>query len=217
MFDIKNVIYGDILNIPDLVIPEGKITCILGESGSGKTTLLKLLNQLISHDNGSILFGNEPIEKLDNVVLRRQVVMLPQKPIIAPGTISDNLNLGLSLAEKPLATEDQLLWSLNFVKLNKNLQDYADNLSSGEKQRVALARIILMDPKVFLLDEPSSALDEDLEELIITRMIDYCSKCKKTVIMVTHSRKIGQSLADKLITMKTGSLTSIENLSQGRE
>jgi len=130
--------------------------------------------------------------------------MLPQTPAIFPGSIKENLLIGLKFAEKPLAEDEKLSSALQFVKLKKGLAEDADKLSGGEKQRLALARVILMEPEVFLLDEPSSALDEETEQLIIEAIVQYCRLNKKTLIMVTHSKKIAKTFAERTIELRNG-------------
>lgn len=179
MFSLKNVKYKDILQIDDLVIEDYKVTCIVGESGSGKTTFMRLLNKLISCDSGKIFYNNKDISNIDSIQLRRNIVMLPQTPTIFPGDIKENLLIGLKFSEKPLVDDDRLCDVLKFVNLNKNLNDDSDSLSGGEKQRLALGRVILLDPDVFLLDEPSSALDEETEHVIIEKLISYTKSTKK--------------------------------------
>lgn len=204
MFSLKNVKYKDILQIDDLVIEDYKVTCIVGESGSGKTTFMRLLNKLISCDSGKIFYNNQDISNIDSIQLRRNIVMLPQTPTIFPGDIKENLLIGLKFSEKPLVDDDRLCDVLKFVNLNKNLNDDSDGLSGGEKQRLALGRVILLDPDVFLLDEPSSALDEETERVIIEKLISYTKSTKKTLIMVTHSKKIAQTYSDNIIQIHDG-------------
>lgn len=204
MFSLKNVKYKDILQIDDLVIEDYKVTCIVGESGSGKTTFMRLLNKLISCDSGKIFYNNQDISNIDSIQLRRNIVMLPQTPTIFPGDIKENLLIGLKFSEKPLVGDDRLCDVLKFVNLNKNLNDDSDSLSGGEKQRLALGRVILLDPDVFLLDEPSSALDEETEHIIIEKLISYTKSTKKTLIMVTHSKKIAQTYSDNIIQIHDG-------------
>ncbi|AKL96567.1 ABC-type transport system involved in cytochrome bd biosynthesis, ATpase and permease component [Clostridium aceticum] len=206
MFLLKEVKYKDILNIESLSIKKHKTTCIVGESGSGKTTLLRLLNKLISYDRGEIFYNNQPLSDIDSIKLRRDVVMLPQAPAIFSGSIKDNLLIGLKFSERPLASDNQLYEVLKLVKLNKELSQDTEKLSGGEKQRVALARVILMNPEVLLLDEPSSALDEDTEHIIIESLVNYTKESDKTLIMVTHSKKVASQFADEIIEIKQGKI-----------
>lgn len=196
------------MDINNLRIESHKVTCIVGGSGSGKTTLLRLLNKLISPDSGEILYNGDSINNIDAVKLRRDVVMLPQSPAIFNGTIKDNLLVGLKFSEKPLVSDMKLLETLQLINLHKDLNETPDTLSGGEKQRLALGRVVLMDPEVLLLDEPSSALDEDTEHIIINSLVKYSRKNNKTLIMVTHSKKVANTFSDYIIVMKNGEIVS---------
>lgn len=212
VFLMKQVKYKDILNVENLHIQKHKITCIVGESGSGKTTLLRLLNKLISCDTGEIFYNKQSINDIDSVKLRREVVMLPQSPAIFNGSIKDNLLIGLKFSEKPNVSDDKLYEALKMVNLNKSLNEDAKKLSGGEKQRVALSRVILMKPEVLLLDEPSSALDEDTEHLVIESLANYTKKNNKTLIMVTHSKKVTTLFSNQIIEIKKGIVKNQEGI-----
>lgn len=212
MFSLKKVKYKDILDIKNLHIKKHKVTCIVGESGSGKTTLLKLLNKLISYDHGEIFYENQSLNHINSISLRRDVVMLPQSPAIFTGSIKSNLLIGLKFSERPLVSDDKLSKILKLVKLNKELGEDVEKLSGGEKQRVALGRVMLMGPEVLLLDEPSSALDEDTEHMIIDALISYTKKNSKTLIMVTHSKKVANDFSDEIIEIKQGMVLNQEEV-----
>ncbi len=206
MFTLREVKYKHILDIEELNIEKSKVTCIIGESGSGKSTLLRLLNKLISCDSGEIMYNGKDLNHCNSVELRRNVVMLSQVPAIFPGTIRDNLLIGLKFAEKPAASDDKLLQILNMVHLNKKLDDESGLLSGGEKQRLALGRVILLDPEVFLLDEPSSSLDEETERFIIENLVAYAKETSKTLIMVTHSKKVAHTYSENTIELSQGKI-----------
>lgn len=207
MFEIENLKFKQILNIPNLIIDK-QITCITGTSGSGKTTLLRMLNRLNAPDEGTILYNGADIAKTDAVRLRRSVVMLGQTPVLYPGNIRENLQIGLEFSQKPLASEDTLLESLARVELDKGLDDPCGTLSGGEKQRLCLARVMLMDADTYLLDEPSSALDKETEHFIIQNLAEFASERKKQLIMVTHSENIAASYQDSLIYLENGRIGS---------
>lgn len=204
MFTLENITYKNILTVSQLTIHEKEITCIVGESGSGKTTLLRLLNHLISPDQGSITFRGDNLLTMDPTGLRRRVVMLPQTPVIFQGTVQDNLAIGLKFSEKPSPSESALMKVLQQVKLDKALSENAENLSGGEKQRLALGRILLMEPEVLLLDEPSSALDDETESLIMNTFVNYAKDMAKTLIMVTHSKALAKDFGDRILQVKGG-------------
>jgi putative ABC transport system ATP-binding protein len=212
MFSLKKVIYKHILEINDLNIKRYKVTCIVGESGSGKSTLLRLLNKLISYDSGEIFYNGQSLNSINSIELRRNVGMLPQLPVIFPGSIKDNLLIGLKFAEKPLVDDKKLRTILNIIHLNKNLDDNSDKLSGGERQRLALGRLILIDSDVFLLDEPSSAMDEKTENIIIKTLVSYIQETNKTLIMVTHSKKVAQTYAENIIEIHQGKVIDIKEV-----
>lgn len=152
------------------------------------------------------------MSQIDSVSLRRTVVMLPQNPAIFPGTVRDNLEIGLRFSEKPLASDTQLIKVLDTIHLKKDLLENADKLSGGEKQRLALGRVILMDPEVFLLDEPSSALDEETELLVIEKTVKLAKEKGKALIMVTHTKKIAEEFSDYTIKIKAGRIVDKEEV-----
>lgn len=210
MFVLEEVQYKNILNIENLVFESGKISCIIGESGSGKTTLLRLLNNLISCDKGKIHYNEQSIYEIDPIHLRRQVGMLPQNPTVFEGTVKDNLLIGLKFAEKQAEDDETLKRIMDQVCLKKNLSDLGRELSGGEKQRLALGRLLLLDPEVYLLDEPSSALDEGTEQSVIDKLVDHVKQKKKTLIMITHSRNIAMTYGDKIIEIREGQAFTVK-------
>lgn len=208
MFSLRDVRYRDILDIPHLEIPKGQVTCIVGKSGSGKTTLMRLLNRMISPDAGTITYLGTPITEIDPIQLRRRVVMLPQSPVMFDGTIRDNLLKGLAFAGKPMVDDTDLHRIMDVMDLRKDLEGDASTLSGGEKQRVALGRVLVMRPEVALLDEPSSALDRGTERTIMERLVAGAREDNVTLVIVTHSRPLAEAIAENLIEMEGGRIVS---------
>ncbi|HKL11998.1 MAG TPA: ATP-binding cassette domain-containing protein [Halanaerobiales bacterium] len=210
MFELYNVKYKDILKIDDLTINEGKITCIVGRSGGGKSTFLRLLNNMVSPDSGQIKFKGQSIGEYNPIKLRREVLMLPQNPIIFSGTIRYNFTVTLNYNDEYAMSDEKYNKILDKVGLKEqNLDDDAEKLSGGEKQRLALARILILDPDILLLDEPSSALDEETERLIIEMVVKCIKEKNGTLIMVTHSKEIANKYGDQIITINEGELDKI--------
>lgn len=173
----------------------GDIYAIVGPSGAGKSSLLRLLNRLDEPTGGEVLFEGRDYRTFPTGVLRRRIGYLFQTPHMFPETIEDNLRLAV-----PDLPEDRVRYFLGQVGMKETpLNESVENLSGGEKQRVALARLLATDPSVLLLDEPTSSLDptatREIEELILTIAAQRCF----TVIMVTHEpqqalRMEGQTL-----------------------
>ncbi|WP_079528763.1 ABC transporter ATP-binding protein [Halobacillus hunanensis] len=199
MFTFENVTYLDILHVPSLTIHEHQKTCIVGESGSGKSTFLKLLNHMISPSEGQILFRGKNIAERDPIAHRRDVAMLTQHPVLFGESVKDNLLAGVRFAEQEEPDENACKQAIERFRLYKSLDDEAENLSGGEQQRLALARITLMDSPVYLLDEPTSSLDEELEHEVMENFMTFAEERKKTVIFVTHSRSIAENFSDETI------------------
>ena len=204
MFTFDNVKYKDILAIDDLKIELGKVTCITGPSGSGKSTFLRLINKLISPDSGVIYLNRENIADINSVEYRRRVPMLSQSPVTFSGTIRDNLLIGRKFQNKEAPSDDKLLAALKAVSLDEPLDKDVDNLSGGEQQRVSIARLMLLDSEVYLLDEPSSALDDLTEDFVIKSMVDMARDENKTIIYVTHSNSIADKYSDRVIKIVDG-------------
>ncbi|MFO7814867.1 MAG: ATP-binding cassette domain-containing protein [Halanaerobiales bacterium] len=210
MFELSNIEFKDILKIDSLKIDEGEITCIVGRSGGGKSTFLKLLNNMVTNDKGTIKFKGKELTEYNPIKLRREVLMLPQNPVIFSGTIRDNFTITLQYNNEYDMSDQKYIKILKKVGLNDlTLDEDAEKLSGGEKQRLALARILLLDPDILLLDEPSSALDEETERLIIEMVVDCINEKEGTLIMVTHSKEIARKYGDRIIIINEGGLDKI--------
>ncbi|MDM5283348.1 ATP-binding cassette domain-containing protein [Peribacillus frigoritolerans] len=202
IFRLENIKYKGILNIDDLQIPAYMVTCLTGESGAGKTSLLRLLNRMDDPDSGSIYYQDQLLDEFNPIELRRKVTMLSQAPFTLPGTIEENLQIGLELTEREKKDKEELDKALETVQLQKSLDESAENLSGGEKQRLALARLLLLNPEVYLLDEPTSALDEEAELTVMGRFLEEVKREKGTVIMITHSKQLADMCAEQRIVLK---------------
>ena len=216
-FQLQNVRFKDVLDIESLQIDACKVSAIVGPSGGGKTTLLRILNRMTTPDSGRVLYFGEPVEEMDPVGLRRKVVMLTQMPVIFAGTVQENLLIGCRLAEKEGPAEADIQAIMKRVGLDKELSADAAQLSGGEKQRLALARVMLMDPEVMLLDEPSASLDEETEVLIFDLVTEFCRERCKTLVMVTHSEKGFTGYYDTLIRIRDGRVDQVTRKGRKQE
>lgn len=201
LFRAENIKVKGIIEINKLEIPAKQIVCIVGKSGSGKSTFLRLLNHLDSPDEGTIFYQGENMQNMNPIELRRSITMVPQTPVIFPGSVEDNLKIGQKLSGIDVVNELKLKETLEKVFLHKSLDAPAEDLSGGEKQRLALARAMLLQADVFLLDEPSSALDSDTAAKVIDVFIEFIKTQNKSLIMITHDLELARRVADVTIEM----------------
>lgn len=204
MFEIKDVEYKDVLRVKNIDVASGEIVCIVGASGGGKSTLLRLLNKSLSPTKGTIHYNGKSLAEIDSVAHRREVVYLNQKPHMFPGSLRDNLLIGLRFQQREDADDKTLYDLMKRVRLNKSLDMDVKHLSGGERQRLALARVLLLDAAVYLLDEPSSSLDDVSEDLMIETIVEFTKKENKTLVMVTHSKDQAHKHGDKVYEIQNG-------------
>lgn len=209
MFEFHNLKFEDIISIDSLTINRNEVTCIVGPSGSGKSTLLRLINKMISPTSGYISLDGKDIADMNSISYRRKVPMLSQNPITFPGTIRDNLLIGRKFQEKSKLSDKELMDSLAKVKLNMDLDEDISNLSGGEKQRISIARLMLLDSEIYLLDEPSSALDNITEDFVIETMVDMARTENKTIVYITHSNSMANKYSDRLIKIVDGRVANV--------
>lgn len=195
------------LSLPELDIPAQKITTLIGANGSGKSTLLNLLAFLESPKTGSLSFFAHKVILKRHYDLRKQIGFLPQKPYMFRGSVAENLNLVLKLHKISKIQRHQkinsILEQLNIVDLGKQ---QAKTLSGGELQKVALARALITAPKVLLMDEPFSYLDQSSSQLLEKFMQNYVEEFNSTLIFSTHNRLQGLAIADSVVSLVKGKL-----------
>jgi putative ABC transport system ATP-binding protein len=182
----------------DLVLDIPGVTAILGPSGAGKTTLLRLCNRLEVPADGRVLLDGVDLALLDPIALRRRVGMVFQTPVLFAGTVRDNLAVASpDLAEGGAA-------ALERVGLARELLErQADDLSGGEAQRLCIARTLLTEPDVVLMDEPTSSLDRANRDVIedLTRAL---ADSGIAIVWVTHDVAQAHRLASKVMVLVDG-------------
>lgn len=197
------------LIIHELSIPEKGVTAILGSSGSGKTTFLKTLIGLYQPQGWSWTFKGELLSSLD-IGSRRLGVVFQGYDLFPHLTAEENVNLVLKArnTEKAARVAAQIKVEKYFLQLNLEScrQTLAQNLSGGEKQRVALLRALVSNPRILLLDEPFSALDTNLRSEARLLVKEVLSQLDIPVYLVTHDKEDVSSLAENVIHLKNGKL-----------
>lgn len=190
-----------------LEVTAGQRVAILGRTGCGKSTLLQLLTRAWDPQQGEILLNGQPLTSLSEAALRATISVVPQRVHLFSATLRDNL-----LLASPAASDEALATVLTQVGLEKLLDDSGLNswlgeggrqLSGGELRRLAIARALLHDAPLFLLDEPTEGLDATTESQILDLLAEVTKG--KTVLMVTH-RLRGLSQCDQIIVMDNGEI-----------
>jgi tungstate transport system ATP-binding protein len=197
-----------ILSIDKLNIRANKITALIGPNGCGKSTLLNLLAFLQKKQQGQINFFSEPTSKQNTHDFIKRIAFLPQKPYMLRGSVADNLSAPLKFHQLNQNRPNKIQAALEQMGVAHLSQQQAKTLSGGEQQKVALARAIITDPDVLLMDEPFSYLDHSSQQLLENFITHFVKERHKTLIFSTHNRLQGIALADDVISLVQGKVTS---------
>jgi tungstate transport system ATP-binding protein len=201
------------LNIGQLDFQPGRIYLLAGPNGAGKSTLLQLLGLLLTPDRGEIRFAGEAIlGGAQRQRLRRQVTLVEQSPFLFDGTVYDNLAFGLRLRDiRGDLQRHRVLSALEKVGLQGFESRSARALSGGESRRVALARAMVLRPKVLLLDEPTAGLDRESLPLFESCLAALPGE-GVTVIISTHDAGQIRRLQGEVLCLESGRLVSPETV-----
>ncbi len=194
-----------ILNGISLSIETGEIVSILGPSGSGKTTLLNCILGITEIDSGSVVFNGQDVTGVS--MEERGFNIVFQHYALFPN-LNAYENITYGLKNKPgISTQQEVNELIELLGLSQHLDKHIDQLSGGQKQRVALARTMVMKPKILLLDEPLSALDGVIKESIKEKIKTIAKEFHLTTIIVTHDPEEALTLSDRVLIMKDGSIS----------
>ena len=191
----------------NLKIKQGERVAILGKIGSGKSTLLKMILNLYEPQVGSVLVDNVDIRQIDPVDLRRSVGMVPQEAFLFMGSIKDNIVIGEQYAtDEEVVKVSQISGVSDFI--NKHEAGYdlqvgerGEGLSGGERQSVTLARALIANPNILMLDEPTNSMDRQAEKQFLNRIHQIVEN--KTLVLVTHKTSL-LKLVDRIIILENG-------------
>ena len=198
-----------VLDDLSLYIRENEFLTLLGPSGCGKTTLLRILGGFEMPDSGRVLFEGKDITNLPPN--KRQLNTVFQKyALFTHMTISENIAFGLKIKKKSKTyIQDKIKYALKLVNLDGFENRYPDSLSGGQQQRIAIARAIVNEPKVLLLDEPLGALDLKLRQDMQYELIRLKNELGITFIYVTHDQEEALTMSDTIVVMNQGYIQQI--------
>lgn len=209
MLELKNIrkSFGKnvILKNVSLSINNGEIVSILGPSGSGKTTLLNLILGITDIENGNLILDGKDITKVP--MEKRGFNIVFQDYALFPN-LNAYENITYGLRNKPnISSKEEVDDLIKLLGLEEHLNKNINQLSGGQKQRVALARTMIMKPKILLLDEPLSALDGVIKESIKEKIKTIAKDFNLTTIIVTHDPEEALTLSDKVLIIDHGEIS----------
>jgi putative spermidine/putrescine transport system ATP-binding protein len=195
-----------ILNDVNLAVKKGELISLLGPSGCGKSTLLKTIAGLLNPDRGNIVMNNEEVTQLSSN--KRGAVIVFQELRLFPNmSVGENVAYPLKLqGVNGKKRRDQVGTILKSVQLDGYEKRRVHQMSGGQMQRVALARAIAANPRILLLDEPFSSLDENLRQDMRQLVLDLHRDFNMTAIMVTHDQQEALMMSDRIAVMKNGEI-----------
>ena len=201
----------NVLNKLNLKVKQGQVIGIIGKSGTGKSTLLKCINRIEEVDEGTIIFEGENIKNIDLVSLRQKIGLVFQDY-----TLFEHLNVLENLTIAPIVVKNKNQIEiiedakkiLQDVGLEDKIYNYPNELSGGQKQRLAIARTLLMEPRILLLDEPTSSLDKETKTEVLKLIMRLVEK-GMTLIIVSHEEELISKACDKVFKLIDGNLVEI--------
>lgn len=206
--------FGTIEAIKDVSfeIDEGEMVLVTGPSGAGKTTLLKLLIREVRPSSGEVIFDGKSIGKIkrhDIPKLRQKIgVVFQDFKLLLEKTVRENCYIALAIVKTPKEEWDaRVEHVLDLVGLSERADLFPSQLSGGEEQRAALARALVVNPKIIFADEPTGNLDWDTAEEVM-KLLKKIHAEGKTVIVTTHHKKIIKEFGARVLELKRGELES---------
>lgn len=192
----------------DLQVNDGEIVSILGPSGCGKTTLLNLILGIVNADSGEIIYNGED---LTNTAMEKRGFNIVFQDYALFPNLNVRQNITYGLKNRPeISSEAEVEELIDLLDLREHLDKRIDQLSGGQKQRTALARTMVMKPRILLLDEPLSALDGVIKESIKDRIKTIAKEYHLTTIIVTHDPEEALTLSDRVLIIENGEISQYD-------
>lgn len=207
--EIANIeqVYGrkKVLEIENLKVFSGDCLVVYGPNGSGKSSLLRILALVEKPFKGEVFFENQKVKDSNSLFLRRKMALLLPRPLFFRGTVEENLVYGLKIRKTtPVLIKERLEKIVELFSLSELLSRDARTLSSGESQRVHLARAFILEPEILFLDEPFSTLDYPTREEKVLELKQVIEETNQTTVLVTHYREEAMFLANKVAVLIGG-------------
>ena len=207
----NNIVLYDI----NLKLEEGNIIVFVGPSGCGKTTTVKMINRLIKPTSGQILINGEDISNKNVIELRRNIGYVIQQTGLFPHmTIKENIEIVAKMQKmnsKEIEEKTRELMEMVGLDYEKFANRYPAELSGGQQQRVGIARALITNPDIILMDEPFSALDPITRSQLQDELLNIQIQFKKTIIFVTHDMDEAIKIADKICIMGKGRIIQYDD------
>jgi ABC-type bacteriocin/lantibiotic exporter with double-glycine peptidase domain len=184
-----------------LELERGERVVLVGPNGAGKTTVAALLLGLYRPWHGSAAADGIPYDELDIRALRRLIGFVPQRPILLPGTIAENIAYGAAAPDSRRIRSAAELATAGELELEAQVGDDGELLSGGERQRIAIARALLAQPPVLILDEPTASLDRDAVARVLANLRALPSE--PAVLVISHDRAVIED-ADRVVQLVDG-------------
>ena len=202
-----NKIYDKTIAVKDLsfVINKGKIIGLLGPNGCGKTTTIAMILGLLKPTSGEVLIKGKNIEKERINLLEKMNFISPYVELPKKLTVEENLKVYADLYGVTNANE-KIYELVNELRLNEFFKKKTGELSSGQKNRISLAKALINDPEILLLDEPTASLDPETGDFVRSFIEHYSSKTNVTILLASHNMNEVERLCDSVMMMKDGTI-----------
>ncbi|MHC1604469.1 MAG: energy-coupling factor ABC transporter ATP-binding protein [Candidatus Methanofastidiosia archaeon] len=197
-----------------LFVKKGECIAIVGENGSGKTTLVKHINGLLKPTSGRVIISGKDTKKRTIAELAKKVGYVFQNPdhMIFADTVKEEIAFGpINLGFSKEYVEDKIDEVLKLTRLENYRDNHPMSLSGGEKQRLALASIIVSEPDILILDEPTTGLDYNSIKSMV-KLLRKLKKEEKTIILVTHEMNLVTKFSERVILLKNGRIIADGNV-----